>query len=110
MNGVGTDHACVTAIMFPKTGVQTQRCVRLVQVSDIMPIHLPHIWSPSCAGGSSTCLINATTVTQPMRATLDSFDTGFSLTSATELRVRAAAFPPLCRDQADECVGQVSSS
>ena len=71
-------------------------------VSDINPVHLPHIFSAcgsgnrsssgsgsrQVGGGIAPCTLNVTTVTQPMRASLDSFDTGFSLISATELRVK----------------------
>ena len=64
-------------------------------VSDINPVHLPFIWShcatPPGNGSRPACLINATTVTQPMRAVLDPFDTGFSLTAATELRIKLSS-------------------
>lgn len=56
-------------------------------VSDINPIHLPHIWSPVC-GQDQDCTINVTTVTYAAYATLDSFDTGFYYASASELKVK----------------------
>ena len=31
-------------------------------VSDVSPVHLPHVWSPTCTG-KGPCTINATTVT-----------------------------------------------
>lgn len=55
-------------------------------VSDVSPIHLPHIWS-KCTGGAG-CALNVTTVTYPAYATLDSEDTGFFSASASELKVK----------------------
>ena len=56
-------------------------------VSEITPIHLPHIWS-NCSDPKSTCSIQVTTVTQPIYSDLDSLDTGFYYQSASELRVK----------------------
>jgi len=56
-------------------------------VSDIRPIHLPHIWSDPCPSEKG-CVINVTTVSYPVYATLDPLDTGFYQTSATELKVK----------------------
>merc|ERR1719231_1142849 len=55
--------------------------------SDIHPIHLPKIFTDDCVEGKA-CIIGSTTVTQQIYATLDSFDTGFYETSASELRVK----------------------
>ena len=55
-------------------------------VSDINPIHLPKVWN-TCAS-TSGCKLNITTVTQQVYDKLDGFDTGFSHTSAAELRVK----------------------
>lgn len=57
-------------------------------VSDIDPVHLPHIWSPTCADEARGCTINVTTVTQAVYSALNPFDTGFSYTSASELRAK----------------------
>jgi hypothetical protein len=56
-------------------------------VSDITPIHLPHIWSPPCKSESG-CTINVTTVSFPVYSKLDGLDTGFYYTSASELKVK----------------------
>eukprot|EP01063_Lacrimia_lanifica_P013326 TRINITY_DN19960_c0_g1_i1.p1 TRINITY_DN19960_c0_g1~~TRINITY_DN19960_c0_g1_i1.p1 ORF type:complete len:544 (+),score=199.89 TRINITY_DN19960_c0_g1_i1:54-1685(+) len=56
-------------------------------VSEITPIHLPHIWS-TCSGGGGPCTLNVTTVTQPVYATLDPLDTGFYYQSASELKTK----------------------
>eukprot|EP00494_Astrolonche_serrata_P022561 UN22818 len=50
-------------------------------VSDINPIHLPHVWK-TCTSESS-CTLNITTVTQQVYDTLDPLDTGFSYISAS---------------------------
>lgn len=57
-------------------------------VSDVTPVHLPHIWSEPCADEKSGCVINVTTVTQPIYSSLDKLDTGFPYISASELRVK----------------------
>eukprot|EP00942_MAST-04A_sp_MAST-4A-sp1_P015053 g15053.t1 len=57
-------------------------------VSDINPIHLPHVWSPVCQNENEGCTLNLTTVTEAIYSKLDSFDTGYSYTSASELRVK----------------------
>ena len=57
-------------------------------VSDINPIHLPHVWSPVCPNEDDGCTLNLTTVTEQVYSKLDSFDTGYSYTSASELRVK----------------------
>eukprot|EP00943_MAST-04B_sp_MAST-4B-sp1_P005999 g5999.t1 len=57
-------------------------------VSDVNPIHLPHVWSPTCQNEDQGCTLNLTTVTQQVYSSLDSFDTGYSYTSASELRVK----------------------
>lgn len=54
-------------------------------VSDINPIHLPHIWN-NCS--APPCRLNITTVTYPSYPTLTFLDTGFSYISADELRVK----------------------
>merc|ERR1711988_289720 len=51
-------------------------------VSDVTPVHLPHIWE------NSSSRINVTTVTQAVYSTFDGLDTGFYQTSAQELRVK----------------------
>jgi len=71
------------------TGLGTVRTLAtdgIHAVSDVNPIHLPHIWS-TCEKEEG-CTINVTTVTQPVYSALDSFDTGFSYESASELRVK----------------------
>mmetsp|Transcript_29902 Transcript_29902/g.58622 ORF Transcript_29902/g.58622 Transcript_29902/m.58622 type:complete len:533 (-) Transcript_29902:194-1792(-) len=55
-------------------------------VSDLQPIHLPHIWS-NCSSEAG-CKLNVTTVTYPVYSALDSFDTGFYYASASELKVK----------------------
>ncbi len=55
-------------------------------VSDINPIHLPHVWNTCQA--EKGCSLNITTVTQAVYEAGDSFDTGFFSTSAKELRVK----------------------
>ena len=58
-------------------------------VSDISPVHLPHIWNTApCAEPRQGCVINTTTVTEARYAAIDGLDTGFSEVSATELRVK----------------------
>lgn len=57
-------------------------------VSDINPIHLPHIWSKTCGSEKLACEVNSTTVTQPIYSTLDALDTGFYYTSSSELRTK----------------------
>jgi len=58
-------------------------------VSDINPIHLPHIWN-NCSGNApgANCTLKSTTVTYPIYSTFDGLDTGFYPTSASELRVK----------------------
>jgi len=75
--------------LFP-TNVQIVASDAVHAVSEITPIHLPHIWH-NCSSGddaASPCVVNVTTVTQPIYAELDSFDTGFYFQSASELRVK----------------------
>lgn len=55
-------------------------------VSDINPIHLPHVWN-TCTDEKS-CTLNITTVTEAVYEAGDSLDTGFFSTSAKELRVK----------------------
>lgn len=55
-------------------------------VSDITPVHLPHVWS-KCAQEKG-CTLNVTTVTYPVYDVLDGIDTGFYYTSASELKVK----------------------
>ena len=60
-------------------------------VSDVRPFHLPHIFHPkpgSRCGTSSTCVVNATTVTMAIYDLRDGLDTGLWPLSATELRVK----------------------
>lgn len=56
-------------------------------VSDVTPIHLPHVWN-NCSFPNSECVLNVTTVTYPVYSTLDGLDTGFSYISASELRTK----------------------
>lgn len=56
-------------------------------VSDISPIHLPHIWN-NCSASEPDCVLQVTTVTYPIYAILDSEDTGFFSASASELRTK----------------------
>merc|ERR1711871_524643 len=81
-----------TASTDPKlpAGVQIESVDAIHSVSDVHPIHLPHIWK-NCSNkneGSGDCMINVTTVTEPVYATLDGLDTGFYYQSASELRVK----------------------
>ena len=85
-------------------------------VSDVAPVHLPHLWSEvrsfiyrytlrescsqfdslpltslthlQCAAPNGSCVLNTTTVTEARYATLDALDTGESEVSATELRTK----------------------
>ena len=57
-------------------------------VSDVTPVHLPHIWHNCTEQQEQGCTVNVTTVTQPIYSTLDSLDTGFYPASASELRVK----------------------
>ena len=59
------------------------------KVSDVNPIHLPHIWNNCTADpAGANCTLKTTTVTYPMYSTFDALDTGFYPTSAYELRVK----------------------
>ena len=84
---------------FPK-GVSIVAVDAVHDVDEITPVHLPHIWhncskskssgeeDKVAAAAATSCTINVTTVTQPIYATLDTFDTGFYYQSASELRVK----------------------
>ena len=39
-------------------------------VSDINPIHLPHVWSPVCPNEDDGCTLNLTTVTEQVYSSL----------------------------------------
>jgi hypothetical protein len=74
-------------------GVTISAVDAIHSVSDISPIHLPHIWHNCSQQGSTrnaqaACEISVTTVTQPIYAALDGLDTGFYYQSASELRVK----------------------
>merc|ERR1711871_248144 len=68
-------------------GVTVDAVDAIHSVSDITPIHLPHIFS-NCTSNDKSCRINSTTVTQAIYSSLDSFDTGFYFTTASKLRVK----------------------
>lgn len=57
-------------------------------MSDINPFHLPHVWSPNCTLGQEGCIINVTTVSNPVYNGFSSFDTGFFNQSAQEIRAK----------------------
>jgi hypothetical protein len=71
---------------FEADGVKVVATDAVHSVSDVTPIHLPHLWS-NCSSESG-CTLNVTTVTQPIYSSLDGLDTGYSYTSASELRVK----------------------
>ena len=56
-------------------------------VWQINPVHLPHVLQ-NCSSPSKDCIVKTTTVTQNVYATLDTLDTAFFPTSATEMRVK----------------------
>ncbi|GLI62266.1 hypothetical protein VaNZ11_004872 [Volvox africanus] len=56
-------------------------------VSQINPIHLPHILN-NCTKGQEGCVLEMTTVTEAIYEFLDHFDTGFVSVSAEELRTK----------------------
>lgn len=56
-------------------------------VYQINPVHLPHVIN-NCTSPSKYCIITTLTVTQNVYEMLDSLDTGFVSTSASEMRVK----------------------
>lgn len=57
-------------------------------VSDISPVHLPHIFNAAKCVDETDCSINSTTVTEQRYPPLDGADTGAYFTSANELRTK----------------------
>ena len=60
-------------------------------VDQINPVHLPHIWDNCTGGDVPSCTLNVTTVSQAIYDELDSLDTGFYPTSASEIRAKLKA-------------------
>lgn len=56
-------------------------------VWQVNPVHLPHVLK-NCSSPTHTCVVKTTTVTQNVYAILDTLDTAFFPTSASEMRVK----------------------
>ena len=58
------------------------------KVSEITPIHLPHIWN-DCTGSTNNCILNVTTVSENVYDMFDEFvDAGTTYISASEIRMK----------------------
>lgn len=59
-------------------------------VRDETPYHHPHIWTNCSAAANAQlpCVVNSTTVSEPMYDTGDDLDTGFTHATAYEIRVK----------------------
>ena len=56
-------------------------------VDQINPVHLPHVLN-NCSANQTGCVLDVTTVSQNIYGVLDSLDTAFFETSATEIRAK----------------------
>lgn len=83
----GTPWSATAQQVMAGTGAKVSAVDGIHPVSDISPIHLPHIWD-NCSASEPACILNTTTVTWPIYNALDGQDTGFFSISASELRTK----------------------